>query len=50
MYKEACRTPFPSTDLLSVNWYVSQQRIHYQAFLKHEFSVLDIKPLMIFTN
>ena len=24
--------------------------VHYQAFLKHGFSVLDIKPVMIVTN
>ena len=27
-----------------------QQRVHFQAFLMHGFSVLDIKPLMIVTN
>ena len=30
--------------------YVSQKRFHYQAFLKHGLSVLDIKPVMIVTN
>ena len=42
MYKEACRIPFPSRALLNCSWYVSQQRVHYQAFLKHMFIVLDI--------
>ena len=45
MYKEACRIPFPSRCLLSDSFYVSQQRVRYQAFLKHEFSVLNIKSL-----
>ena len=49
MYKEACRIPFPSR-CFSGSWYFSQQRIHYQAFLKHGFSVLDIKLLVIVTN
>ena len=46
MYKEACRTPFSSNYLLSGSWYVSQSRVHYQEFLNHGFSVLDIKPVM----
>ena len=50
MYKEACNTPFTSRCLLGGSWYVSQQRVYYQAFLKHEFSVLDIKPGMLVTN
>ena len=50
MYKEACRIPsLPDACLVAV-CYFAQQRVHYQAFLKHEFSVLDIKPLMIVTN
>ena len=50
MYKEACMMFFATFCLLSGSWYVSHQRIHYQAFHKNMFSVLDIKPLMIFTN
>ena len=50
MYKEAFRIPFPSLCFLVVSWYVSLQRVHYQAFLKHVFIVLDIKPVMIVTN
>ena len=44
MYKEAYRKPYPPIILFSGSWYVSQQRVHYQDFLKHGFSVLDIKP------
>ena len=50
MYKEACMTPFPSRCLLSGSWYVFQQQVYYQAFLKHGFSLIDIKLLMIVTN
>ena len=49
MYKEAYRIPFLHTCLLSGSWYVFQQRVHYQAFLKHEYSVIDIKLVMIVT-
>ena len=44
MHKEAYKYIFPSRCLLSGSWYVSQQRVHYQAFFKQGFSVLDIKP------
>ena len=50
MYKEARRTTFPSRCLLSGSWYVFQQRDYYQAFLNQEFSLLDIKFLMIVAN
>ena len=50
MYKKAWMNPFPSRCLLSDSWYVSQQRVHYQAFLKLGFSCLDIKPLVIVNN
>ena len=43
MFKEACITPFPTRCLIIGSWYVSQQRIHYQVILKHEFRVLNIK-------
>ena len=46
MYKETCRTAFPSHCLLSDFWYVSQQRVLYQTFLKHEISLLDIKRII----
>ena len=42
MYKEACGNLFPSR-LFIGSWYVFQQRVHYQAFLKHVFDMLDIK-------
>ena len=44
MYNEAWKNNVPSRWLLSGSWYVSHQRVHYQAFLKHKFIVLDIKP------
>ena len=47
MCKEACRTPFPSHNILIGSWYVSQLRVHYQVFLNHRISVLDIKHVMI---
>ena len=39
----------PSACLVG-SWYVSLQRVHYQAFLQHVFIVIDIKPLIIVTN
>ena len=50
MYKEVLQDPFPPMNVAYGSWYVSQQRVHYQAFLNQGNSVLDIKPLMIVTN
>ena len=50
LYKEACRFLSPSRCFLLFGWNFSQQRVRYQAFFVHGFSVIDIIPLMIAAN
>ena len=50
LYKEACRIPSPSRCLLTGSWNVFMQRVRYLSIFEHEFSVLEIKHLMIAAN